>query len=390
MGKFKELAAVLLLNLFLGTLYAWSVIARALEGEFGIGRVEASSVFSLATFCFVLAMLFAPKAYGRLSSRGLALIACAMAAGGMALAATVKGLPALLFGYGVLFGLANGVGYGLSLQVATQVTPKRRGLAVGSVVAAYAGGAIAAAPLLSWATAVWGIGTTLAMLAVCFLFLAVLCPLLLWASGATSSEPETRQHAAAPEWLGRTFVLLWIGYALGGSVGLLMIGHAAALVESVRGSEELIVLGAAFVAGGNWMGRFCAGWASDYIPVRQVLLVALLLITGALSMVLTVGSPATVIAALAVVGAGYGVLASAYPIAVGRYFGPSKVGAIYGKLFTAWGVAGIAGPWIAGWMFEATGSYREALMVAAAAAVVAVLVTAMLPRTGQEQALARQ
>ncbi|GAB5467447.1 MAG: hypothetical protein Kilf2KO_04770 [Rhodospirillales bacterium] len=380
MSRLQDFIAVLILNLLLGSLYAWSVIARALEAELGMGRAEASSIFSTATVCFVLAMLFAPRTYSRLGPGQLAFAAAALACGGVALAATTTGLAVLLVGYGLLFGLANGIGYGLSLQIASQVVPGRRGLAVGSVVAAYAGGAIVAAPLLSWAAAAWGIATTLLLLALCFLALALLCPLLLRGSGAIPRRSAKAVALSGEPWFGRTFTLLWIGYALGASAGLMMIGHAATLVDSVRGSEDLIVLGASLVAAGNWLGRFGAGWASDHLSVRRVLAAALLLNVAALSLVLLLASPLTVLIALALVGAGYGSLAAGYPIAVGRYYQPDQVAAVYGKLFTAWGVAGVAGPWIAGRIFEVAGSYGDALALAVAATLVALLATAILPK----------
>ncbi len=383
MKNLPQFIAVLVLNLFLGSLYAWSIVARALEAEMGMGRAAASSIFSLATFCFVLSMLFAPRCYGRLKPNHLAFATAAMAASGLMLAALATGLPLLLLGYGVLFGLANGVGYGLSLQVTSQVAPRQRGLAVGSVVAAYAGGAIIAAPLLSWAAAAWGIGTTLVMLASCFVVLAVFCPSLLRASRATGQAPAERPSNRETHWFGRTFLLLWAGYALGASAGLMMIGHAAALVEEVEGRSELIVLGASLVAGGNWLGRFGAGWASDHVAVQRVLSAALLLNIAALTLVLIVASPGSVLVALTLVGIGYGILAAGYPIAVGRYYDPSQVGAIYGKLFTAWGVAGIAGPWIAGRIFEVAGSYGNALFLAAGATGVALVMTLLLPQSSR-------
>jgi OFA family oxalate/formate antiporter-like MFS transporter len=76
---------------------------------------------------------------------------------------------------------------------------------------------------------------------------------------------------------------------------------------------------------------------------------------------------------LGAVGIGYGCIASALPSAIARSYGIASVGRIYGRLFTAWGAAGLLGPLAAGWLFEMAGDYRPALMVTATAGAIAML-----------------
>lgn len=390
MSRRAELGAVLLLNLFLGTLYAWSVVARAAEAELAIGRASGGAVFSTATVCFVLAMLATPRSYRWARPAHLAAGAALMAAAGLGVAAVAEDVERLLLGYGVLFGLANGVGYGLSLHVASQVTSRWRGFAVGAVVAAYAGGAALAAPLLAWLLEARGIASTLGLLAGSFLILAAVCGWLLRGSQATGMPPSGARrpdgtlagHAKAMPWFGRVFLLLWLGYALGASAGLMMIGHAAALVSWQAGAPTLVVLGTVLVSLGNCGGRLGAGWLSDHVPVQHVLLAAMCWNALAFALVLALPSPAIMVAGLGLAGAGYGAMAAAYPIAVGSLFGADRVGPVYGKLFTAWGAAGLGGPWVAGWLFETTGSYGSAVSAALGSTLLAIVVTLALPRAG--------
>ncbi|MCK7580336.1 MAG: MFS transporter [Chromatiales bacterium] len=90
----------------------------------------------------------------------------------------------------------------------------------------------------------------------------------------------------------------------------------------------------------------------------------------------------TLVAGLAIVGMVYGILAAAYPIAVAEYFGADRVAAVFGVLFTAWGVGGVLGPWAGAWVYRLMGSYETALLAAAVAAGLATLCSIGLPAQG--------
>jgi cyanate permease len=101
----------------LGTFYAWSVFVQPLEEQFDASRSAVSLVFSLGTVAFTIGMLFGPRLLGRFSPGQAAAVALFVAALGLALSASLWSLTVVMAGYGWLFGFANGLGYGLSLQV---------------------------------------------------------------------------------------------------------------------------------------------------------------------------------------------------------------------------------------------------------------------------------
>jgi hypothetical protein len=55
---------------------------------------------------------------------------------------------------------------------------------------------------------------------------------------------------------------------------------------------------------------------------------------------------------------------------------------MYGLVFTAWGLAGLGAPWLAGVLFDAGGGYGPALIIAAGAALASALAVGLLPRFG--------
>ncbi|MEM7294798.1 MAG: YbfB/YjiJ family MFS transporter, partial [Pseudomonadota bacterium] len=67
-----------------------------------------------------------------------------------------------------------------------------------------------------------------------------------------------------------------------------------------------------------------------------------------------------------------------YPIAVLRTVGPDHSAQEYGRVFTAWGLAGLLGPWLAGLLFEHNGTYTVAIMVAAGSSALSLIVALAL------------
>ena len=69
----------------------------------------------------------------------------------------------------------------------------------------------------------------------------------------------------------------------------------------------------------------------------------------------------------------YGGIIAVWPAAIAVRYGAKASPLIYGRVFTAWGMAGLAGPWVAGAMFDRFGGYSEALLLAAAMAFVSAI-----------------
>jgi MFS family permease len=93
-----------------------------------------------------------------------------------------------------------------------------------------------------------------------------------------------------------------------------------------------------------------------------------------------IGGPALVLVCLGAVGFAYGAIIAAYPAAIAKLFGPADSTRAYGRVFTAWGAAGLAAPWLAGVLFDRSGGYGAALGVAAGLGLVSAVAAAAGPR----------
>ena len=90
-------------------------------------------------------------------------------------------------------------------------------------------------------------------------------------------------------------------------------------------------------------------------------------------------APLSQAAALAVSGIAYGVLAVGYPVAVARYYYGVHTTAVYARIFTAWGLAGITAPVAAGALFYETCGYETILVVRGVVSILGALSSAALP-----------
>jgi OFA family oxalate/formate antiporter-like MFS transporter len=164
----------------------------------------------------------------------------------------------------------------------------------------------------------------------------------------------------------RTFWLLWLGFLLGSASGLMAIGHAAGIVVAYGGGPVEVAVGTALIAAGNAAGRLAAGWLSDFLSIRRILTSVGLLCAAALFALVPAASTLTALLVLATVGSAYGAMSAGYPVAAGLLYARAGFTRVYGRVFTAWGVAGLSAPWVAGALFDATGSYEVAIAGAVA------------------------
>jgi MFS transporter, OFA family, oxalate/formate antiporter len=378
----RPLWAAGLLMAALGVFHAWSVLVEPLQDELGLSRSAVSAVYALATVVFAASMLLEPAVQRRAGAAAVGTGAALLAAAGLALAA-LPSVWAVLAGYGVLFALANGLGYGLAVHVAATLGGRGTGAAAGAMVAAYALGGTALAPLLSVAARDAGVAAAFLGLAAVMAVVAGAQVALLRHAGAEVPAPAPRgtraARAAAPLTRDRRFWLLWIGFLGASAAGLVVIGHAAAIVASLGGGALALTLGTALAAGGNGAGRLAAGGLCDRLGVRAVLAGAGVLAAVALTALAALASAPAAVAALAVSGVAYGATAVAVPVAAARYFGAARATAVFARVFTAWGVAGLVAPVAAGAAYDATHGYGAALVALGGAAAVAAVAGAALP-----------
>ena len=165
-GRWMLIASGLVINLCLGTTYAWSVFVDPLTEYFTmhLGQtVTANDVlmpFSLILAVFAITMALTGKYVETHGPRNVTIIGCILTGLGWLLASTVTSLPMLCVMYGVIGGLGIGIAYGATVATAARWFPDRRGLAVGMTVLGVGFSAFITANLTGYFIAVYGVMST--------------------------------------------------------------------------------------------------------------------------------------------------------------------------------------------------------------------------------------
>ena len=374
------MAAATVLNLPLGTLYAFSVFLAPLEALLGLSRADLALVFGLATAGFGIGMNLAPVVYG-LASTPLLVLACAAASGaGIALAASATGLGHLAIGYGVLFGAGGGAAYILVQQSVNFAVTSHQGLVNGYIVALYPAGAMLAAPVFGASIRTFGVRATLGGLAATIIVTGVISAWLTARSGValTSAgavarpEPDERRRAV--------FWRLFVVFFLAASAGLMVLSQAAGIITAYGGAPAVAIYGTTFIAGTIAVARVGGGWMIDRLTIPSVAVAAhVISLAGNAALTLWPG-PAVSVVALALVGLGYGIVSGVTAAAVAVYWRRALYGLMASRIYMAWCAAAIILPTVAGRLFDLTHGYATAILIAGAGNALGIVVALGLPR----------
>jgi OFA family oxalate/formate antiporter-like MFS transporter len=372
------LLACMILTLSLGSVHAFSVFLETLEGRFNASRSDVSLIYSFALASITVSVLFGHFIYNRLHPVLLVSLILLFAAAGCAIAGQATNLQMAWLGYSVLFGSANGFGYGFALKFSAQSNPDIKGFAMGCVTATYAlGAAVAPVPfklLLNLG------GFTSAMNGLAIALLIILLPVtFLVVKGKAQlkiTQFEKNSNLKRQRWL---VVKLWLGYGTAVATGLMIMGHATGIAKAGGLNGQLVVYAPIVIAIFNMFGSLMGGWLADRAPIRLVLMAFPAFSVISLLMISLFDHGFATICGLAFIGFAYGATIVAYPAAVSSLFGVVFGVRVYGQIFTAWGIAGLLAPWFAGILFERFGDYKVALALAAAIGLASLVTARFFP-----------
>ena len=361
----------------LGSIHAFSVFLEPLELMFDASRTMVSITYSLALTALTLAVLTGHTIFGRLPSAVFVALVCLVAAAGAIIAALANSIWLVWFGYSLLFGGANGFGYAYGLQISAQASPGKEGLAMGIITAFYALGAMISPALFSWATEAGGFQLAMWGLAATLVILAPLCAIMFFKAKAEFvSNEKSASQIEVPK---QPVILLWLGYGSGVAAGLMAIGHATGIAKT-NGLIDNLWIAPIVIAIFNMTGSLAAGWFID--RTRPVFILAGLaaLSSATLFVLSSTSNTSLTLAGLGMIGLTYGALIAAYPASISKLFGVIEGTRIYGRVFTAWGTAGLLAPWFAGLLYDYNQNYTIALTIAAVLGAISAISILILYR----------
>ena len=376
-----------LLNLVLGSFYAWSVFVLPLEQEFGWVRQQTSWTFSIGIFTMAVVFVVTGRFHARFGFRLLAAVGGVLFSLGFFLTSLTTSLTGLYIAYGVLAGAGNGIGYSIAIPVISKWFPDRRGLALGIVVGGYGAGSGVFGPLAAEVlipSAGWE--ATFRIYGIVFAVLSLAGAWLLkpppegytpegWDPSQIKSAVTTVAHDVTPAEMlrGGTFYLLWVAFFFGAMAGLGLISQLVPF-GTEAGLTGVALIGLVIGAIGNTAGRILSGLLSDRIGRLNVLRLMVTVSAIAMPLLYLLGSNVLAFSAgVFVVYYCYGTLLSVFAATSADFYGTKNLGVNYGLLFLAWGVSAVVAAPLAGAVFDAFDSYQYAFYGTSVLSIVALL-----------------
>ncbi|MCW2279345.1 L-lactate MFS transporter [Heliophilum fasciatum] len=372
-------------NLTLGILYTWSVIAKQLTEQLNWTNTQATLPYTIAIAMFAVWMWPAGRMQDKYGARIVATVGGALCGGGLIIASLSPTPLMVTIGFGLLTGSGIGLAYAASTPVAIKwFPPSKKGLITGIVVTGFGAAPVYASPLAKFLLGTYGVEKSFMILGVSFMVISVLLAQLLNPPPVTEVKPAAnagpapvtaRQYEAKEMLRTSQFYALWVIFMCSALAGLMVIGHAAKIM-ALKGANWGFVL-VAVLAIANAGGRLIAGAISDKLGRTRTMFFMFAPSAAVLGILSFLNSPMLVAAALIIVGFAYGSSVALIPSATADYFGTKNLGTNYGIVFTGWGVGGVFGPMLASYMVDLTGTYSTAYVVAALLSAIAAVLSIM-------------
>jgi len=334
----------------------------------------------------------------RAGPRKAGVVAAVCWCGGMLLSALgiyTHQLWMMIIGSGVIGGIGLGLGYISPVSTLIKWFPDRRGMATGMAIMGFGGGAMIGSPLAADLMKKFATGTDVGVLPT-FIVMAIVYFVFMmggallyrvpasgwkpegWTPPASNSEKSmiTQRHVHVKKvWGIPQFWLVWLVLCMNVSAGIGVIGMASPMLQEVFGGsligvakkfgelDKVQLTAIAGVAAGftallslfNIGGRFFWASLSDKLG-RKVTYTVFFVLGGLLYASIPgsamAGSKLLFVGAVCIILSMYGGGFATVPAYLGDLFGTQMVGAIHGRLLTAWATAGIIGPVVVNFMRE--------------------------------------
>jgi molybdopterin-dependent oxidoreductase alpha subunit len=378
--------AALAIHLCIGQVYAMSVFNLPMTRLLGIDRsapgdwklTSLAAIFSVAiVFLGLSAALFGTWLERVGPRRAMLTSACCFSAGFLiaALGVRLHFFPLLLFGYGVVGGIGLGIGYISPVSTLMKWFPDRPGMATGFAIMGFGGGAMIGSPLavdlMRHFASPTSLGVAPAFVTMALIYFVVMLfgaatvrvPPPGWApAGYQPNRPgahqmiTTGQVSAQDAIKTPQFWLLWAALLLNVTAGIGVLEMASPMSQDFFPGHIKAAAAAGFVgllSIFNMGGRFF--WSSISDKLGRKTTYAIYFALGALlyALVPSLGAAHSLVrfvAVFCIILSMYGGGFAAAPAYLRDLFGTFQVGAIHGRLLTAWSVAGIAGPLLINFM----------------------------------------
>jgi len=378
-GRWILVVLGFIINLCLGSVYAYSVFKVPVQNLFKIGAFEGGLPFMFFIAFFAGIFPFSGRLLEKVGPKKLGIIGGAIVGLGWILSGIIPGmLPniwTLVITYGVIAGSGVGLCYSGPIQVATRWFPDKKGLAVGLTVAGFGGSPFVSAYIASNLINSVGVLSTFLYLGIAFLVLVILLalPLRFPAAGWKPAgwSPKAGAATAGADYgsaeMARTssFWGLFICFIIGSLAGLMAIGISSPVATGIiklDAATAATLVGVFAIFNGG--GRPLFGWITDKITPRYAAVISfIIIILASIGMMFAgPGTSALYIACFAGFWLCLGGWLAIAPTSTATFFGIKFNARNYGIMLLAYGIGAILANFISGFANDIFGSYVRAFI----------------------------
>ena len=388
------------IQICIGSVYAWSVLTKPIMASMGFTLKETTWTFSLAILFLGLSAGFlgsfvqkiGPKKSGLLST-------CFFGTGmfGTAAAMYFQSLPLLYLCYGVIGGIGLGTGYITPVSTLVKWFPENRGFATGLAIMGFGFASMIAGPVMQLLVANFGLVTNFIILGCVYMTIMAASSLYLAPPKPgevpgtdkelkAASEKTTPIYAdAMPQFSAKKAMKTWQLYTIWWlfftniTCGIALLAVASPMAQEVVHMSPMAAASMVGIIGFmNGAGRIAWATVSDFIGRSNTYVLFFTIEVFAFFQLASVtGSFSFQVLVLLIITC-YGGGFSCMPAYLSDLFGTKELSAIHGRILTAWGAAGVAGPLLLSIIKESTNSYAITLQFFSGCFVLALAIMIFL------------
>jgi len=390
-GRWIYVVLGFIINICLGSVYAYSVFRKPVQTLLNANATEAGMPFTVFLALFATMVFFGGQIIAKLGPRNLGILGGAIVGAGWIMASQSTSINMLTITYGLIGGAGVGLAYGVPLACVGRWFPDKRGLALGLTLAGFGGSPFVSANVAAALIKSVGPMATFLYMGIAFLIIVAICfipfrypdegwkPAGWIPATATGSVPVDFNMKEMTKT--STFYGLFLCYTIGCLAGLMAIGISSPVAQEIikipaATAATLVGVFAIF----NGVGRPLFGVLTDKLSPRVAAIISFLIIIACSLGMLTAGEGSMTLYIICFVGFWLvlgGWLAIA-PTATTTFFGVTNYARNYGLVYFAYGVGAILGGIISGAAKDTFGSYAIAFYPTAGLAVVGLIIAFVL------------
>jgi len=392
-NKWLIVLAAIGIHISIGSVYAWSVLTRPIMEAMGFSLQQVTWTFSLAILFLGTSAGFLGTYVERMGPRKSGLIAAAFFGTGMlgtAYALTQHSLMLMYLFYGVIGGIGLGTGYITPVSTLVKWFPNNRGLATGLAIMGFGFASLIAGPLMQLLIAEYGLIQNFIILG-CVYIVVMVCSALyleppqmpeITVKGTYKIQADVnqpKQYTVSEAMKTWQFYALWWVFFTNITCGIGLLAVASPMAQEVIKMSPMAAASMVGIIGLlNGGGRIFWSTISDYIGRRNTYIAFFAIEIIAFYMLAGVTDSFLFQTLIFLIITCYGGGFSCMPAYLSDIYGTKQLSAIHGRILTAWGLAGIAGPLLLSQIYERTHSYSVTLYFFSACFVVSLAIAVVL------------